>query len=79
MMIAEAQPTPGFTEIAEAGQFLAQAPHSMHLSRPSMRALPSARRKTACGQTSTQAPHPTHAPSSRTSVSPFFMYDCFIP
>ena len=30
LMMAAAQPTPGVTAIALVGQFVAQAPHSMH-------------------------------------------------
>ena len=43
--IAAAHPTPGFTEIAFVGQFIAHAPHSMQASRSRIRAFPSARRK----------------------------------
>jgi len=44
-MIAEAHPTPGVTEIASAGQFIAHAPHSMQASRSRIRAFPSATAK----------------------------------
>jgi hypothetical protein len=40
-MIAAAHPTPGFTEIAFVGQFIAHAPHSMQASRSRIRAFPS--------------------------------------
>jgi len=50
-MIAVAHPTPGLTEIAPAGQFVAQAPHSMQRSRSRIRAFPSAVAKTPWGQT----------------------------
>ncbi len=33
LITAVAQPTPAFTKIASAGQFLAQAPHSMQSFR----------------------------------------------
>jgi hypothetical protein len=45
-MIAAAHPTPGFTEIAFAGQFIAHAPHSMQASRSRIRAFLSATAKT---------------------------------
>jgi len=38
--IAQAQPTPDLTDNAEKGQFLEQAPHSMHKSRSRILALP---------------------------------------
>jgi hypothetical protein len=44
-MIAAAHPTPGVTEIASAGQFIAHAPHSMQASRSRIRATPSATAK----------------------------------
>ena len=40
--IAAAHPTPGFTEIACVGQFIAHAPHSMQASRSRIRAFLSA-------------------------------------
>ena len=40
--IAAAHPTPGVTEIAFVGQFIAHAPHSMQASRSRIRAFPSA-------------------------------------
>jgi hypothetical protein len=39
IITADAHPTPESTVIAFAGQFLAQAPHSMHLSLTSIRAF----------------------------------------
>jgi hypothetical protein len=45
-MIAAAHPTPGFTEIACVGQFIAHAPHSMQTSRSRIRAFLSTTAKT---------------------------------
>jgi hypothetical protein len=70
-MTAAAHPTPTRTSMAETGQFRAQAPHSMQSPRSCIRALPALISKTACGQTSTQAPQPVQADSSSLSVSPF--------
>lgn len=53
-----AHPIPEMTESAPAGQFLLQAPHSMHASRSSIRANPLSRPNTWCGQTSTHLPQP---------------------
>jgi hypothetical protein len=39
-MIAVAHPTPGVTAMAWAGQFIAQAPHSMQWSRSIILAFP---------------------------------------
>ena len=44
--IAAAHPTPGVTEIAFVGQFIAHAPHSMQASRSRIRAFPAATAKT---------------------------------
>ena len=44
--IAAAHPTPGVTEIAFVGQFIAHAPHSMQASRSRIRAFRSATAKT---------------------------------
>jgi hypothetical protein len=73
-MIAAAQPTPRFTAIALTGQFIAQAPHSMHRARACIAAFLSgpSSEMTACGQTSMQAPQPTHFASSIARLSPFF-------
>ena len=46
LRIAAAHPTPGWTAIASAGQFIAQAPHSMQASRSRIRAFPCAAAKT---------------------------------
>jgi len=73
-MIAAAQPTPAVTASAPAGQFFAHAPHSMHEARLAISAFPPIILKTACGQTSTHAPQPTHRHASRARVSPFFKY-----
>jgi hypothetical protein len=61
LMIAAAQPTPERTLRASAGQFLAQAPHSMQASRFAISILPLVRLKTAWGQTSRHTPQPTQA------------------
>jgi len=53
-MIAAAQPTPALTFIAFAGQFIAQAPHSMQESLSTISALPLSMTNTPCGQTSVQ-------------------------
>ncbi len=60
LITAAAQPTPERTWSASAGQFLEQAPHSMHASLFAISALPFVRPKTACGQTFKHTPHPTH-------------------
>src|SRR3972149_1555557 len=62
-MIAVAQPTPGRTEIAPAGQFVAQDPHSMQRSLSRIRAFPRATAKTRCGHTCSHMPHPVQAAS----------------
>ena len=59
-MMAYAQPTPDFTSIAEKGQFLAQAPHSMQLSLSVITALSSFIKKTSWGHTIAHIPHPLH-------------------
>jgi hypothetical protein len=47
LITAAAQPTPGRTLKASAGQFLAQAPHSMQASRFTMSTLLLVKLKTA--------------------------------
>ena len=46
LRIAEAHPTPGVTEIAFVGQFIAHAPHSMQAFRSRIRAIRSVIAKT---------------------------------
>src|SRR3972149_6321905 len=62
-MIAVAPPPPGPTEIAPAGQFVAQDPHSMQRSLSRIRAFPRATAKTRCGHTCSHMPHPVQAAS----------------
>jgi hypothetical protein len=71
MMMAPAHPTPCLTARAPTGQFIAQAPHSMHVARLAISAFPRLMRNTACGQTSTQAPQPMQASVFSLRVSPF--------
>jgi hypothetical protein len=61
LMSPEAQPTPESTRIADAGQFFAQAPHSMQASRSEIEAHFSASMNTWCGHTSAHLPQPMHA------------------
>jgi hypothetical protein len=70
-MIAAAQPTPAFTEIALQEQLRAHAPHSMQAPRSTTCDLPSIVAKTACGHTSMHSPQPLHLFWSKTRVSPF--------
>ena len=74
VITAAAQPTPALTEIAPAGQFMAQAPHSMQNSFRNASAFLSCNRKTLCGQTSTHIPHPVHLSTERFKVSPSRKY-----
>lgn len=74
LMTAVAHPTPAFTVTAPVGQFLAQAPHSMHASRSAITTAPPARPRTARGQTSRQAPQPEHRSVSSLSVTTFSRY-----
>jgi hypothetical protein len=60
LMTAAAQPTPERTPRASAGQFLAQAPHSMQASLFTISIFPLVRLKTAWGQTKRHIPHPMH-------------------
>jgi hypothetical protein len=69
--IAPAHPTPTFTSIAFAGQFILQAPHSMQDPRSVTSAFLFFMEKTECGQTSTHVPQPVHLPASNFSVTPF--------
>jgi len=59
-IIADAQPTPALTVIAFAGQFFAQAPHSIHKSLSVICTFFATISNTPCGQTSAQRPQPTH-------------------
>jgi hypothetical protein len=72
--MAAAQPTPEDTRIAPAGQFLAQAPHSMQAPGSLARAFPPSTARTAWGQTSTHSPQPEQAASSIARLSSFLMY-----
>jgi hypothetical protein len=74
LMMAAAQPTPESTVIAPNSQFMAQAPHSMHLSLSVTMARLSCMRKTPCGQTSTHRPQPVHFSASKFSVVTFARY-----
>lgn len=75
-----AQPTPGLTVIAFAGQFIAQAPHSMQASRSMIRAFPSGTEKTPCGQTFVHMAHPVQeASANRTVATPSRYRNPFIP
>ena len=72
MSTAYAQPTPFLTVIAETGQFIEHAPHSMHRSISLMRALLSLIVKTAWGHTVPHMPHPMHLSlSSFNAATPF--------
>lgn len=73
-MIYEAQPTPGLTLMAAAGQFVAQAPHSMHASRSANRALLFTTVKTVWGQTIAHIPQPMHFSASSSKVVTFSKY-----
>jgi hypothetical protein len=64
LMTAAAQPTPVFTYMASAGQFFAQAPHSMQASRLLMLTIFSFILNTAWGHTVMHIPHPMHLFSS---------------
>lgn len=72
LMTAAAQPTPGLTLMADAGQFMEQAPHSMHASRFRITAVPLFRANTAWGQTRRHIPHPTHLSGSMPSETTSF-------
>jgi hypothetical protein len=70
-IIYEAQPTPGVTEMASAGQFFAQAPHSIQPSKSSMRVFFPLIENIPCGQTTAHIPQPTQDVSlSRNVVTP---------
>ncbi len=71
LMIAAAQPTPLFTEIAPKEQFTAQAPHSMHASRSTISALLFWSTRTSRGQTSIHLPQPVQASLSSFSEDTF--------
>jgi hypothetical protein len=68
VMIAEAQPTPAFTEMAPESQFFAQAPHSMQRSLSVIAARLSFMTKTPRGQTSTHLRQPVHFSGAKRSV-----------
>ena len=72
VIMAAAQPTPGVTLKAAAGQFRAQAPHSMQAALSVMTAFLSTMVNTPWGQTSIQAPQPVQAVASRARLAPFF-------
>jgi hypothetical protein len=72
LMTAAAQPTPARTEIASAGQFCAQAPHSMQASLVAMTAMSLERSKTPWGHTIMQRPHPVHLSGSSLKLATFF-------
>jgi len=74
MMIAAAHPTPDSTAMASAGQFLAQAPHSMQASRSTIRAFLSSTANTPCGHTVAHIPQPVHFVSSNFNVTTFGRY-----
>jgi hypothetical protein len=63
-IIAVAHPTPLSTRIAPGAQLTMQAPHSMQSAGAANSARRPFMRKTACGHTSTQRPHPLHAAGS---------------
>ncbi len=69
---AEAQPTPARTEIAPKAQLRAQAPHSMHRSRPVTAAVRPYISKTPWGQTAAHKPQPAHLRGSYFRVVTFF-------
>ena len=77
-IIASAQPVPAFTVIVLAGQFSAQAPHSMHRSLSVICALPEDNLNTLCGQTSSHFPQPVHFSGEKASETTFFKYLCII-
>jgi len=72
--MASAQPAPAFTSMAFAGQFKAQAPHSMHKSFCAMRTFSLCGSNTPWGQTSMHLPHPIHFSSAKESVATFAKY-----
>lgn len=74
LIIPDAQPTPASTRIALAGQFTAQAPHSMQLSRAATFAFEPSIRNTWCGQTSTHMPQPTHFSLTNSRVATLARY-----
>lgn len=68
LIIADAQPTPLSTLMAEEGQLTWQAPHSMHFSGRERRTFPSPLWNTRCGHTSRHLPQLTHLPGKKTRV-----------
>jgi hypothetical protein len=69
--MADAQPTPDATVMAPDAQFLAQAPHSMHLSRFVMAAFFCSNTNTLWGQTIVHIAQPLHTVLSNLSVTTF--------
>ena len=67
--MATAHPTPGETVMACTGQFLAQAPHSIHRSGSRISSPLSVREKMRCGQTRVQLPQPTQRCRSTRKVA----------
>jgi hypothetical protein len=78
VMIAAAQPTPGFTLNAEKGQFNAHAPHSIQALITTILTLPALTDNTLCGHTFVQIPQPLHFAESSFKVAVSFKYLCFI-
>lgn len=78
VITAAAHPTPELTVMAFAGQFFAQAPHSIQRSLYSIFACLSLIMKTLWGQTSVHLLQPIHFSVDRRSVTTFFKYLCFI-
>jgi len=76
--IAWAHPTPWRTWMAFAGQFKAQAPHSMQPLWLRQCAFVLSSSKTWWGQTSTQLPHPMHFSESNRSVGVPMYLNVFI-
>jgi hypothetical protein len=63
-IMADAQPTPLFTLMAAAGQFIWQAPHSMQATGLTSKAFLSPGVNTPCGQTSQHMPQLMHRSES---------------
>jgi len=74
MIIAIAHPTPLSTSIAPEGQFIWQAPHSMHLSARASLTLPSPGANTRCGQTLRHIPQLVQRPGRKTRVFTAFPF-----
>lgn len=67
--MAYAQPVPGVTDIAPAGQLFAQAPHSIQRSLSQIMAFLFLILKILCGQTTSHIPQPTHLRASSFNVT----------